>query len=82
MIIEFQMDYVQQNDTLRIGRMISTDDLATVAGAGYVNTYIKNANIALEKTDFIAVSASDGNHWFYPTFAGPMNTGVVTLVSI
>jgi len=82
MITDFQMDYVQQNGLPRIGRMVSTDTLSTVATAGYVNAYIANANIALELTDFIAVSASNGNHWFYPTFSGPANTGTVTLVSI
>lgn len=78
MIIDFQMDFVQQNGLPRIGRMVSTDTLSAVAAASYVNPYIANANITLLPTDFIAVSASNGNHWFYPS----ISAGVVTLVSI
>lgn len=79
MITYFQMDFVQQNEGLRIGKMISTDALTVVDNAGYVDDYIKNANIALEATDFIAVSASNGNAWFYPSF-GVDNS--VTLVAM
>ena len=75
MITEFQMDFVQQNGNPRLGRMVSTDTLATVEAAGYVDAYIINANIALESTDFIAVAASNGNKWMYPS----LSAGVWTL---
>jgi len=78
-ITYFQMGFVQQNGGLRIGQLISTDTLSTVETAGYVDNYIAINNIALEPTDFIAVSASNGNKFVYPTFSGPGNTGTVTL---
>ncbi len=73
------MDFVGNSNVPRLGRMVSTDNLAAVAVAGYVDQFLKNENIALLPSDFIAVSASDGNHWFYPTFG--VNHSV-TLVSI
>lgn len=73
------MDVVGQSGMPRLGRMITDSTLATVATAGFLDQYLANENVALLKSDFIAVSASDGNHWFYPTFA--INHSV-TLVSI
>ena len=68
MITDFQMGFVQQNGQPRLGRLISTDTLAQVAAAGYVDNYIVNANADLQVSDAILVVASDGNAWFYLTF--------------
>lgn len=67
MITDFQMGFVQQNIQPRLGRLVTTDTLATVATAGYVDNWIQNANADLQLSDFIAVVASNGNAWFYPT---------------
>ena len=67
MITDFQMGFVQQNVQPRLGRLVTTDTLAAVAVAGYVDAWIQNANADLQASDFIAVVASDGNSWFYPT---------------
>jgi hypothetical protein len=62
------MDFVGNSGVPRLGRMISTDNLAGVVAAGYVDQFLKNENMALFATDAIMVSASDGNGWFYPSF--------------
>ena len=79
MITDFQMSFVQQNVQPRLGRLVTTDSLADVAVAGYVDAYIVNANADLQASDFIAVVASDGNAWFYPTFGANHS---VTLVQM
>lgn len=79
MITDFQMGFVQQNVQPRLGRLVSTDNLATVASAGYVDAYIKNANTDLQSSDFIAVVASDGNAWFYPTFGADHSVTLVVM---
>lgn len=66
-ILDFQMGFVQQNVQPRLGRLVTDSTLAQVAVAGFVNPYITNANADLQSSDFIAVVASDGNAWFYPT---------------
>ncbi len=76
MITDFQMGFVQQNVQPRLGRLVTDNTLAEVAVAGFVNPYIANANADLQASDFIAVVASDGNAWFYPTVDG---LGVWTL---
>ncbi len=67
MITDFQMGFVQQNIQPRLGRLVATNTLAEVAVAGFVNPYIENTNADLQASDFIAVVASDGSGWFYPT---------------
>ncbi len=79
MITDFQMGFVQQNLQPRIGRLVSTDTLAAVAVAGYINPYIVNTNADIQDSDTILVVASDGRGWFYPTIAA---NRVVTLVAM
>lgn len=67
MITDFQMGFVQQNIQPRLGRLVTTNTLAEVAVAGFVNSYIENTNADLQISDFIAVVASNGSGWFYPT---------------
>ncbi len=62
------MDFAGNSNVPRLGRMVSTDNLAAVAVAGYVDNFLKNENMALFSTDAIMVSASNGNGWFYPSF--------------
>ncbi len=79
MITDFQMGFVQQNGQPRLGRLVTDNTLAEVAVAGFVNPYIANTNADLQASDFIAVVASDGNAWFYPTRDA---LGVWTLVAM
>jgi hypothetical protein len=67
MITDFQMGFVQQNIQPRLGRLVTDNTLAEVAVAGFVDNYIQNTNADMQISDFIAVVASDGNAWFYPT---------------
>lgn len=69
MITDFQMGFVQQNLQPRLGRLVTTDNLSDVAVAGYLDSYIVNANADLQASDTILVVASDGNGWFYPRLA-------------
>ncbi len=60
----------------RLGFMQSSDALATVVGASYVNKYVLMNSIALYSTDVIQVSASNGNQFYKPVFAA---NGAITL---
>lgn len=47
-----------------------SDTKAVVAGAGYVDDYVKIYAFPFYPTDFVFVSASDGNKIYYPVFSG------------
>ena len=52
----------------RLGRMISTDALATVAAAGYLDNYLLSQGFDLNANDFVMVVASDGHQIYKPVF--------------
>lgn len=54
----------------------STDTLAAITTAGYLNPYVKMQSIALYPTDFILTSGSNGNFVYKPVFAA---NGQITL---
>jgi hypothetical protein len=64
------------NETPRLGTMYTTDALATVATAGYLNPYLQSSNFSLLPTDWLFVSASDGHQIYKPVFSA---SGVCTL---
>lgn len=78
-ILSFRMDFVGQGVNPRIGRLNSTDTLATCDNAGYLNPIMAAQSISLLSTDIIAVSASDGNNFYKPSIAAD---GTVTLVAL
>lgn len=63
----------------RLCELQSSDALATVTSAGYLNPYVKMQSIALYKTDIVQVAASDGNQFYKPVFSA---SGVITLTAL
>jgi hypothetical protein len=53
----------------RMGRLYCPNNtLAEVAGAGFLDNYLRTQTIALLVTDFVAAVASDGHQWYKPVF--------------
>lgn len=71
-ILEFNVVFPGQNNSIkpRFGHLHTTDNLATVSAAGYLNPYITANSISVLDSDFIFVSASDGHQIYKPVFTG------------
>jgi hypothetical protein len=54
----------------------SSDTLAAITTAGYLNPYLQMQSIALYPTDFVMTSGSNGNFVYKPVFAA---NGTITL---
>lgn len=52
-IREFQINFPGQQLNPRIGHLATTDTLAQVTAAGYLNPYMKSQNFSILPTDFI-----------------------------
>lgn len=63
----------------RLCELQSSDALATVIGAGYLNPYVKMNAVALYSTDIVQVSASNGNQFYKPVFSA---SGTITLTAL
>lgn len=68
----------------RFVQLDSTDVIATVTAAGYLNNYLKMNSIALYTSDFVHVAAKDGTQIYKPAFTNgtPQNGGSVQLVAL
>jgi hypothetical protein len=75
-IASFQINFPGQQVNPRIGHLLSSDTLATVTSAGYLNPYILAQNFSILPTDVILVAASNGTQWYKPVFSA---SGVCTL---
>lgn len=62
----------------------SSDPIATVTAAGYLNNYLVMNSIGLLTSDFVHVAASDGTQIYKPAFTNgtPQNGGSVQLVAL
>lgn len=63
----------------RLCEMQSSDALATVVGAGYLDSYVKMNAIALYTTDVVQVAASDGNQFYKPVFSASRSITLTAL---
>lgn len=53
----------------RMGRLYCPDNtLSEIAGAGFLDNYLKTQNANLLPTDFIAAVGSNGHQWYKPVF--------------
>jgi hypothetical protein len=79
-ILEMSTVYAGQNQNSkpRFVKIHTTDNLATVVGAGYLNPYIQSEGLNIVPSDFVFVSASDGHQIYKPTFSGT----VITLATL
>lgn len=70
-IRQFTINFAGQNNiNPRIGHLHTTDNLATVTAAGYLNPFMKSQGFSVKSTDFIFVAASDGMQIYKPVFTG------------
>lgn len=68
-IISFSIEFAGESSAVpRLGRLHSDDVLATVTSAGYMDKYLQTNDIALFRTDMIAVTAFNGTQWYQPVF--------------
>lgn len=73
-IKEFQINFPGQGVNPRFGHLLTTNTLAEVATAGYLNPYMKSQGFSILPTDFIFVAASDGHQIYKPVFNGDIVT--------
>jgi hypothetical protein len=68
----------------RLVRLESSDTIATVTAAGYLNNYLVMQSIPLYVSDFVHVAASNGTQIYKPAFTNgtPFNGGSVQLVAL
>ena len=52
----------------RFAHLLSSDPLATISSAGYMNPYLKSQSMDLLPTDFVFAVGSDGHQIFKPVF--------------
>lgn len=69
-ILQVTSFFPSQSVKPRLLGLHSNDTLATVTGAGYLDDYVKTYAFPFYTTDFVAVTASDGNQWYQPQFTG------------
>lgn len=70
-VYSFTINFPGQNNgvTPRIGHLYAPNDaLVTIAGAGYLDAYIKSQGFSVLPTDVIAAVGSDGTQWYKPVF--------------
>jgi hypothetical protein len=71
-ITEFNIVFPGQNQSVkpRFGHLHTTDTLAVVSAAGYLNPYMISQGFSILDSDFIFVSAADGHQIYKPVFTG------------
>lgn len=71
-IKSFKISFPGSNDDIkpRFGHLWTTDALATVTAAGYLNPYMKSQGFVIFPSDIIFVAASDGTQLYKPVFSG------------
>lgn len=65
------LNFAGQNNNVipRLGRLYCpSNTLAQVAGAGFLDNYLKTQNVSLLATDFVFAVASDGHQTYKPVF--------------
>jgi hypothetical protein len=68
----FTINFPGQNNTVvpRFGHLYTTDVLATVTAAGYLNPFMLSQGFSVLPTDIIFVVAADGTQIYKPVFSG------------
>ena len=69
-ITNFQINFPGQMLEPRLGHLLTTDTLAVVTAAGYLNPFMKSQGFSILPTDVIMVVASDGSQFYKPVFSG------------
>lgn len=69
-INQFTINFPGQNNIVpRIGHLYAPNDsLATIASAGYLDSYIQSQNFSVLATDVICAVGSNGTQWYKPIF--------------
>lgn len=59
-ILSLKMDFPGQVSVIpRQGKLFTNNTIAQATAAGFLNTYVKNTNTPIFKTDTVSVAASD-----------------------
>jgi hypothetical protein len=75
-ITSIHLDFVGQTDVHpRVGRIVSTDNLATITAAGYLNAQANGA--VFYPSDMLAIKYSGGEGWFTLSFGA---NNIITLI--
>jgi hypothetical protein len=72
-VTNFKINFPGQNNNVvpRFGHLYApSNTLAEIAGAGFLDNYIKSQNASILATDLIAAVGSDGTQWYKPVFTG------------
>lgn len=69
-VVNFTINFPGQASVVpRIGHLYAPGDtLSTIAGAGYLDNYIKSQGFSVLATDVICAVGSDGSQWYKPVF--------------
>jgi len=54
----------------RFAHLLSTDTLAVISSAGYMNSYLLSQGMDLKPSDFVFAVGSDGHQIYKPVFTG------------
>ena len=67
---QFTINFPGQNNIIpRIGHLYAPGaTLSTIAGAGYLDSYIKSQGFSVLATDVICAVGSNGSQWYKPVF--------------
>jgi hypothetical protein len=67
---QFTINFPGQNNIVpRIGHLYAPNDtLSTIAGAGYLDSYILSQGFSVLPTDVICAVGSNGTQWYKPVF--------------
>ena len=69
-VLNFKISFAGENEEIvpRLGRLYSSDTLATVSSAGYLNNYIQSSGFSILPTDVIFAVCSNGTQIYKPVF--------------
>lgn len=84
-VLSLRTNHAGQNyQSARLVQLHSSDAIAAVTAAGYLNNYLINNAVALYASDFVHVAASDGTQIYKPSFTNgtPQQGGSVQLVAL
>lgn len=79
-IISLRTNFPGQNyQAARLCHLHTSDPLATVTAAGYLDGYVKMNAVALYTTDVIETIGTDGNQFYKPVFSASQSITLTAL---
>lgn len=71
-ILNYEATFAGQNEQVkpRFVHLYTTDTLAVVSAAGYLNSYLLSQGVTSLPSDFVFCTAADGHQIYKPVFTG------------